>query len=138
MKEHRDEPFLAYLSFYSVHTPLLSRADLRLKYRQRASDLPEQEIWGMEGDSRIAAISGLEFDARKAAQSCMFTVHGNAAPLETLPNKTPFLHKYVIPKEALETLAEDLRILGVKRSQLFPDLENLARELRSIGAINGL
>jgi arylsulfatase A-like enzyme len=29
---HRDRPFLAYLSFYSVHTPLMARDDLRRKY----------------------------------------------------------------------------------------------------------
>lgn len=56
MKDHRDEPFLAYLSFYSVHTPLMSRKDLRLKYRQRATELPEQEIWGMEGDSKLRVV----------------------------------------------------------------------------------
>jgi arylsulfatase A-like enzyme len=32
---HRDEPFLAYLSFYSVHTPLMGRPDLVKKYQDR-------------------------------------------------------------------------------------------------------
>ena len=32
MDEHKDGPFLAYLSFYSVHTPLMARADLKRKY----------------------------------------------------------------------------------------------------------
>ncbi|MCB9881088.1 MAG: sulfatase [Planctomycetes bacterium] len=35
IEEHRDEPFLAYLSFYSVHTPLMGREDLVAKYRTR-------------------------------------------------------------------------------------------------------
>jgi len=33
---NKDKPFLAYLSFYSVHTPLMSRQDLRKKYEQKA------------------------------------------------------------------------------------------------------
>lgn len=33
---HKDEPFLAYLSFYSVHTPLLGRPDLVKKYEEKA------------------------------------------------------------------------------------------------------
>src|SRR5690606_6517854 len=28
MEEHQNEPFFAYLSFYSVHTPLMAREDL--------------------------------------------------------------------------------------------------------------
>ncbi len=36
IEEHRDQPFLAYLSFYSVHTPLMTRADLERKYRAKA------------------------------------------------------------------------------------------------------
>ncbi len=32
---HKDRPFLAYLSFYSVHTPLMAPAELVAKYQQR-------------------------------------------------------------------------------------------------------
>jgi arylsulfatase A-like enzyme len=33
---HKNKPFLAYLSFYSVHTPLMARADLKAKYEAKA------------------------------------------------------------------------------------------------------
>lgn len=36
MEQNKSKPFLAYLSFYSVHTPLISRTDLRDKYRAKA------------------------------------------------------------------------------------------------------
>jgi len=36
---NRDKPFLAYLSFYSVHTPLLSREDLKKKYQGKAKSV---------------------------------------------------------------------------------------------------
>ena len=36
---HRDEPFLAYLSFYSVHTPLMTTEELERKYASRAQKL---------------------------------------------------------------------------------------------------
>jgi len=32
----KDRPFLTYLSFYSVHTPLMARADLKRKYQAKA------------------------------------------------------------------------------------------------------
>ena len=36
---HRDEPFLAYLSFYSVHTPLMTTGPLERKYTEKAGRL---------------------------------------------------------------------------------------------------
>lgn len=37
-------PFLAYLSFYSVHTPLMGRPDLVEKYQRRAADINGEEF----------------------------------------------------------------------------------------------
>ena len=39
IEEHRNEPFLAYLSFYSVHTPLMAPKDLVAKYQAKAKKL---------------------------------------------------------------------------------------------------
>ena len=39
MQAHRDEPFLAYLSFYSVHTPLMGPKPLVEKYRAKKGKL---------------------------------------------------------------------------------------------------
>ena len=36
---NRERPFLTYLSFYSVHTPLIGREDLIARYRERISGL---------------------------------------------------------------------------------------------------
>lgn len=36
---NRDKPFLTYLAFYSVHTPLIGRPDLVEKYRAKAAKL---------------------------------------------------------------------------------------------------
>jgi arylsulfatase A-like enzyme len=53
IEKHRDQPFLVYLSFYSVHTPLISRADLREKYETKARELGiEETIWGTEGERK--------------------------------------------------------------------------------------
>ncbi|MEZ6036676.1 MAG: sulfatase [Planctomycetota bacterium] len=35
VEQHQDEPFLAWLSFYSVHTPLMGRSDLVAKYQEK-------------------------------------------------------------------------------------------------------
>jgi arylsulfatase A-like enzyme len=50
IENHRDEPFLAYLAFYSVHTPLVGRDDLRQKYEAKAKrlGLDQKEQFGEE------------------------------------------------------------------------------------------
>lgn len=48
---HKDKPFLAYLSFYSVHTPLQGRPDLVEKYKKKALSISgeafaeEEQVW---------------------------------------------------------------------------------------------
>ena len=52
---NKNHPFLLYLSFYSVHTPLQGKADLVAKYRKKAARLPapgehpefgpEEQVW---------------------------------------------------------------------------------------------
>lgn len=39
IEANKDQPFLAYLSFYSVHTPLMGRPDLVEKYKKRAAEI---------------------------------------------------------------------------------------------------
>ncbi len=57
---HRDQPFLAYLSFYSVHVPLMARDDLLKKYEAKANKLqlagPE---WGTEGKQKVRLVQNL-------------------------------------------------------------------------------
>ena len=45
---NRDRPFFVYLSFYSVHTPLMAREDLRKKYEGKRARLGLTEKWGRE------------------------------------------------------------------------------------------
>ncbi|MCH6255119.1 sulfatase [Puniceicoccaceae bacterium K14] len=42
--DHKDQPFFAYLSFYSVHTPLMGRPDLVEKYEARAKEIVGEEF----------------------------------------------------------------------------------------------
>ncbi len=43
IKDHKDQPFLAYLSFYSVHAPIQSTQRLWKKYRDKAAQLPQPD-----------------------------------------------------------------------------------------------
>jgi len=41
---NKDKPFLAYLAFYSVHTPLIARPELKEKYQAKAAELPHRDF----------------------------------------------------------------------------------------------
>ena len=49
---NKEKPFLAYLSFYSVHTPLMGRPDLVKKYKRKAAKISgeafakEEQVFG--------------------------------------------------------------------------------------------
>jgi arylsulfatase A-like enzyme len=54
---HRDQPFLAYLSFYSVHIPLMARDDLRQKYEAKAKTVKHAgPDWGQERGRRVRLV----------------------------------------------------------------------------------
>ncbi|MDA7915861.1 sulfatase [Verrucomicrobia bacterium] len=57
MKDNKEKPFLAYLAFYSVHTPLMAPKELVEKYKRKAERLglndkaefaPEEQVWATE------------------------------------------------------------------------------------------
>lgn len=77
----------------------------------------------------VVAVQGQEIDLRMTVQQGVFTIHGNARPLEDWPDADQFLARFVIPGEISDQLRADLWLLGIRRSLLFPDIENLAIEL---------
>ena len=54
--DNKDKPFLAYLSFYSVHTPLISRDDLKQKYIAKKNKLGLTDKWGKEGERKVRLV----------------------------------------------------------------------------------
>ena len=56
MAANKSKPFLAYLSFYSVHTPLISRTDLRDKYLARKKERGLEAKWGKEHNRQVRLV----------------------------------------------------------------------------------
>lgn len=48
IEANKAKPFFAFFSFYSVHTPLQSRADLQAKYEAKRQKLGLETKWGRE------------------------------------------------------------------------------------------
>ena len=76
------------------------------------------------------AIAAQEIDARMMMQLSMFTLHGNSTALDELPDCERFLYKLEIPADAKQLLRDALEFLAIHESNLFPDLEHLANELK--------
>jgi hypothetical protein len=83
-------------------------------------------------DGEILAIDGREIDLRMLVQVGRFTLHTYDTPIEYLPYSTKWLHKYIVPEECKQKLRSQLAAMGLRRSNLFPDLANLAAELREM------
>jgi len=86
--------------------------------------------------NKVHAIMSSEIDLRMMMQYSQFTVHGYNRPIEDIENANQFLMKFEIPDSAKENLRQDLFLFGIRRSNLFPDLENLASELSEINWIS--
>jgi hypothetical protein len=65
-------------------------------------------------------------------QQAAFTIHGIEMPINSLPEAASFLRTVRIPRESKESLLHAITLLGVRGSSLFPDLQNLAEELKGI------
>ena len=51
--QHKNEPFLAYLSFYAVHQPIGAPKNLVDKYEAKRKKLGLDDEWGKEGESKV-------------------------------------------------------------------------------------
>lgn len=80
--------------------------------------------------SKAVALLVDEADGRMLAQLTGFTLHATAEPLDSLEGAGDFLHRVEIPETARRRILRELWDHGIRRSTLFPDLGNLAAELR--------
>lgn len=56
IEANKTQPFFAYLAFYSVHTPLMAREDLRKKYEEKRQRLRLPEQWGREHERDVRLV----------------------------------------------------------------------------------
>lgn len=87
-------------------------------------------------DTRLLALLTEQFDPRHMMQQSVFTIHGRSSPLNELPEASNYMAKIRIPKEAKQAFRQILDLFGISRHVLFPDLENLARELSALEFID--
>jgi hypothetical protein len=87
---------------------------------------------GNDTTDKIVAAMSVEADPRMQMQQGAFTVHASATPLNLLAGADNWLRRSIVPADSVSTLRRELRLLGYRADYLFPDLEALAQELRSL------
>jgi hypothetical protein len=90
-----------------------------------------------EEPNTIAAAMASETDQRMFVQQGCFTIHSGNTSLDEAELPSGVLTKLVIPSHAVRELSFGIEILGFRRGDLFPDLENLSNELRTTYSANG-
>ena len=79
------------------------------------------------------AIQPTNVHSRMTVQRSCFTVHGKKKEsLCDLVTDKNILRKYVIDSSKSKEMLEELRILGVSRATLFPDLDGLSEDLKKL------
>ncbi len=86
---------------------------------------------GIDSDRLYCAFMPKHSNVRIVAQQGLFTLHGNPRPLSEQPSLATCLTKINIDFDAIEDLKNSLSALGIRRRTLFPDLDNLALDLRT-------
>lgn len=81
------------------------------------------------------AVTAPHRDQRMSSQLAHFTIHGSNQSLEEVHQPNDYVTKLEIPRSAHDRLRRELRVLGVRRSTVFPDLQNLALEISELIAI---
>lgn len=86
-------------------------------------------------NSAVIAVAPREIDLRLTVQSSFFTIHGFSSilmqPLESKLLVTPVLTKCTISAASKSDIQKQLRKCGVSRASLFPDLTNLAFDIKT-------
>lgn len=78
---------------------------------------------------RVLPVAAKELDPRMMLQISAFTIHGVDTPIEDMLNSEHWLAKYDVPASSKKSLFRELDLVGVRESNIFPDLDRLAAEL---------
>ena len=83
-------------------------------------------------ETNTIAVMAHEIDNRMLVQQARFTIHGREEPLDGRSDVNNFLRRFTIPASEQKRLHLQLHNIGFQRSTIFPDLTNLALDLKDI------
>lgn len=81
-------------------------------------------------NEKVRAAMAAETDIRMFVQQGCFTIHSRRQALNLRQGSQRFLHAVTIPQGAIADFAGEIRTCGFRKGDIYPDLTNLARELK--------
>lgn len=127
--QHKDG-MLWMLNPYSINKTLLGTASLQGARGPQARNFVNQAFAANAvSEGRALALLPSETDMRMLLQGSAFTIHDGPSPLEEHPSAKEALVAFSVPTSSKLGLLQHLALLGVRRSTLFPDLDNLALDI---------
>ena len=84
----------------------------------------------------IIAINTQHVDVRQMVQASQFTIHGSELAITELENAEKFVISITLPGSAKSAFRQILNLFHFNDSYLFPDLDHLARQIRSLNYSN--
>ena len=94
-------------------------------------DLLRPAFRGDRDAENIVSAMPIESDMRMVTQRGAFTIHAGGDCLDRIAGADQWLRRFEISIDAVPSIAEELDHLGLGLADLFPDLGNLARELKA-------
>lgn len=82
-----------------------------------------------KGEDKIVALHTQHIDIRQLVQSSQFTIHGIDLDMKELDHADRFLCSITIPSHRKANFRTLLQYFNIGESSLFPDLQNLAKQL---------
>jgi hypothetical protein len=83
-----------------------------------------------EETDKVLAVMSSETDLRMFVQQGCFTIHSSHTALNKSEGHADFLRPVVVRREHIPRMAREIDACGFRRGDMFPDLGNLAEELR--------
>lgn len=84
----------------------------------------------VDENGKVLCAMSAEKDTRMFVQQGCFTVHSDKTALDMRPDWERYLSRITIPTQCVRQVAFDVDLCGFRKGDIFPDLENLADELR--------
>lgn len=81
--------------------------------------------------NQVLAVMASEHDLRMFVQQGCFTIHSDPTPFDLRRSASHYLEKLLIPLDSVERFAREIQICGFRKGDIYPDLGNLAMELRA-------
>lgn len=101
--------------------------------KQRVKDMLRPAFHALQVNEdvkdKIIACRPVEYDMRVYTQQSAFTIHNTSRKIEDI-NDQDILSQFIIPVDCKAKILMELKMLGITLSNIYPDNEHIAQELK--------